>query len=141
MAGEISFYQQDCDFNLSDQEDVIFWIHLVTNRYKKKVKQFSYIFCSDDYLLEKNRELLDHDYYTDIITVPYDEGSDLIADFFISIDRVRENSIQFEMSFIDELHRVMIHGVLHLVGFKDDSDELKERMRKEEDLVLSLRMF
>ena len=99
----------------------------------------NYIFCSDDYLLEINKQYLDHDYYTDIITFDNSEDEALLeGDIYISVDRVTENAENFNTSFEVELRRVMVHGVLHLLGFDDTTDELKAQMRSKEDEYLQI---
>jgi rRNA maturation RNase YbeY len=97
----------------------------------------SYIFCSDDQLLDINKEFLNHDYYTDVITFDYSETENVSGDIFISIDRIRDNAKILELSYLDELHRVIIHGVLHLLGFKDKTKEESKNMRRLEDECLS----
>jgi rRNA maturation RNase YbeY len=104
------------------------------------LRNVNFIFCTDDILLVKNRDYLNHQTYTDIITFDNSETKDEIdGDIFISIDRVRENASKFNQSFDRELHRVMIHGVLHLLGFNDKSSRQKAFIRKKEDACLSLR--
>jgi len=104
-----------------------------------KALSLNFIFCTDEYLLELNRKYLNHDYYTDIITFPYRQHPrPLEADIFISIDRVKENALQGGIAFQDELLRVIIHGVLHLLGFDDHRPEDKARMRKMEDQCIQL---
>lgn len=117
------------------------WIRKVVAQHKREIDSLSYIFCSDEYLLALNRQLLDHDYYTDIITVPLAEGSDvaLMSDIFISIDRVRENAEILKVPFQDELNRVMIHGVLHLLGYDDHSEADIAAMRAAEANALAMR--
>lgn len=108
---------------------------------KKELGDLSVIFCSDEHLLEMNKEYLQHDYYTDIITFDYTEGDLVSGDLFISVDRVRDNADQFDSVFQDELHRVCIHGLLHLCGYKDKSEADEELMRSKENEMLSLREF
>jgi rRNA maturation RNase YbeY len=98
----------------------------------------NFIFCQDDYLLKINQQYLTHDFYTDIITFDYCEGNLISGDIFISVDRVRENAQNMNVSFDQELHRVMAHGILHLIGYKDGTDTDKELMRAKEDSCLSL---
>ncbi|MES2589854.1 MAG: rRNA maturation RNase YbeY [Bacteroidota bacterium] len=105
---------------------------------KLKVGDVSFVFCSDDYLLEINKTHLNHDYYTDIITFDYCEGKIVSGDLFISIDRVLENSSNISVNFANELSRVMFHGVLHLCSYKDKTPEDKKIMTKKEDFYLSL---
>lgn len=104
---------------------------------KKNIEEVNIIFCSDDYLLEMNKKYLNHDYYTDIITFDNSEGENISGDLFISIDRIRENAGAYGVSFENELQRVIIHGVLHLVGYKDHSPKEKETMRNKENFYLS----
>ncbi len=97
----------------------------------------SFVFCTDDYLLDVNKKFLNHDYYTDIITFDYNESNIVSGDFIISIDRVKENALIHKCTFHIELYRVIIHGVLHLLGFSDKSEIQQKEMRKSEDLYLS----
>lgn len=114
----------------------------VLNKESVIVGNINYIICSDNYLLEINRRYLDHDYYTDIITFPSSEPPEPIeADIFISIDRVRENAATLEKAFSNEFHRVLVHGILHLLGYNDSSNREKQEMRIKEDSCLSLRDF
>lgn len=107
----------------------------------KSLGDVSLIFCSDEHLLQMNKEYLDHDYYTDIITFDYTEGSLVSGDLFISIDRVLDNANEFNVAFQDELHRVCVHGLLHLCGYKDKSDSEELLMRSKENQMLELRKF
>lgn len=114
---------------------------LLGNLFKKEGKRnihVSYVFCSDTYLLKLNQEFLQHDYYTDIITFNLSEGKEeLVAEVYISVDRVRENARLFKSSFQSELHRVIFHGALHLCGFKDKTTPQKREMRNKENEYLS----
>lgn len=143
MTSAIEFFFEDVEFALDEPELLRNWISNLVLKYKYRIQQIDYIFCSDEYLLKINQDYLKHDYFTDIITFPYHtEGSkDLHADLYISIERVRENALQLGHSFVDELHRVMAHGVLHMVGFKDKDEKSASEMRRAEDFALSLRMF
>lgn len=146
----ISFNNEDIQFNLKNKTNLKNWIVSTIEKKKKKTGDISFVFCSDAFLLEMNKEYLNHDTYTDIITFDYSgEGSEtsksplpplqrgnISGDIFISIDRVKENADKFSKSFEDELHRVIIHGVLHLLGYKDKSKIAKAEMRKQEDLCL-----
>lgn len=105
--------------------------------YNKLPGHLSFVFCSDDYLLKINQDFLQHDYYTDIITFDYSEGNKISGDLMISVDRVRDNARQHTISFEDELSRVMIHGVLHLLGFGDKTFEESSKMRKLESDALA----
>lgn len=116
------------------------WIREFVVSYGKEVGELYYSFCSDEYLYKMNIELLGHDFYTDIITFPLNECETILsAEFHISVDRIRENAITFNRSFKDELHRVMAHGVLHLIGFNDLSEEESMVMREQEENCLSMR--
>ena len=117
------------------------WITTVCSNEGFIFSDVALIFCSDDYLLEVNRTHLDHDYYTDIITFDYTDNQEVSGDLFISLDRVKENAESFEVSFEHELHRVIIHGILHLCGYKDKSDEDEKLMRSKENDALSLISF
>jgi len=135
----ISFHSEDISFELEGQLDVQNWIeHAITNE-NKDVGEVSYIFCSDEYLHKINLEHLNHDTLTDIITFNYCEDNLINSDIFISVDRVKENAELFKTSFQNELERVMIHGVLHLIGYDDKTDEDKMVMRSKEDFYLTLR--
>lgn len=114
------------------------WMSTVVNKEGKSLADISMIFCSDEYLLKVNQEYLDHDYFTDIITFDYSEANFVSGDLFISIDRVNENAIDNQVSFLNELHRVMIHGVLHLCGYKDKSEEDEKMMRQKENDALGI---
>jgi rRNA maturation RNase YbeY len=133
-------YEDVEDLSLTE-ESLSNWITEVCSKESKEFGDISLIFCSDEYLLEMNRTHLDHDYYTDIITFDYTENQLVSGDLFISIDRVRENASDFNVSFVHELHRVIIHGVLHLCGYKDKSDEEEKLMRSKENDALSLISF
>ncbi len=100
-----------------------------------------FVFCSDEFLLNMNREYLQHDYYTDIITFDYSEGGKLAGEMYISYDRIIDNAKDLKVRELDELHRVIIHGVLHLCGYKDKTKKEEEKMRKAEEFALNLRPF
>lgn len=116
-----------------DTEKVEKWYALVCEKESKELGDISLIFCSDEYLLDVNRKYLDHDYYTDIITFDYTEGDVVSGDLFISVDRVKDNASELNLSFEEELKRVMVHGVLHLCGYMDKTEEDELVMRKKED--------
>jgi probable rRNA maturation factor len=143
MTDPIGFCSEETDFVIGESDLVRVWVNQIVRKYKHRIQQVDYIFCSDEFLLKINQDYLKHDFYTDIITFPFHlTGSkDLHADIYISIDRVKENAETHKVSFIDELHRVMIHGILHMVGFSDKDDKSTIEMRKAENLALSLRMF
>lgn len=115
------------------------WIKAVAATYNKKVDEIAYIFCSDEKILEVNREYLQHDYYTDIITFDYCEGEHLSGDLFISLDTVRTNAEQFQTSYEEELHRTIIHGILHLCGINDKGPGEREIMEAAENKALAIR--
>ena len=114
------------------------WIKAVAATYNKKVGEIAYIFCSDEKILEVNKEYLQHDYYTDIITFDYDEGDIISGDLFISLDTVRTNSEQFDTEYDEEVHRTIIHGVLHLCGINDKGPGEREIMEAAENKALFL---
>jgi len=135
----IQYFSEDIDFKLPTEAQHTRWILSIIERHHKRAGEISYIFCSDEYLLQINREHLNHDYYTDIITFDNADEADVIeADIFISIDRVKENAANEQTPFETELNRVMIHGVLHLLGYGDKTDADKKQMREKEDACLSL---
>ena len=133
-------YEDVDDLSLSDI-DLTNWISKVCIIENYNLGDISLIFCSDEYLLDMNRTHLDHDYYTDIITFDYTDNQIVSGDLFISIDRVRDNATDFNVSFEHELHRVIIHGVLHLCGYKDKSDDEEKLMRTKENNALSMISF
>ncbi len=115
------------------------WIGQVAENHGKRVGELYYYFCSDEQLLEINRERLGHDFYTDIVTFPLtDCDSVLSGEFCISIDRIKENAMTFGRSYESELHRVIIHGVLHLIGFDDHTEHDSKVMREKEEEALRL---
>jgi probable rRNA maturation factor len=120
-------------------EFFVSWFTKVCNHELRELGDLNVIFCSDEYLLEMNRTHLEHDYFTDIITFDYCDGDVVSGDLFISVDRVKENATSFGISFMDELHRVCVHGLLHLCGYGDKSVEEEIIMRTKEDEMLLLR--
>ena len=138
MDANILFHSE-CDFTLSKQDTRSRWIINSIINESKRVGELCFIFCTDEYLLEKNIQFLDDDTYTDIITFDYCEGDIVSGDVFVSIERVTENANAFGVDFVDELDRVLIHGVLHLAGYQDKSKEEAGVMREKEDFYLSLR--
>ncbi|MBX7242154.1 MAG: rRNA maturation RNase YbeY [Bacteroidia bacterium] len=143
LAGKIQFYNEDVSFVLPYKSKVRTWIAEIIYENGHKIKELNYIFVSDDYLLALNKEMLNHDYYTDIITIPYhDEGAQALhSDIYISLERVLDNAQTLGVSASDELHRVMIHGVLHLLGHKDETEEDKQKMREAENKALERIVF
>ena len=134
----VSFQSEDVEFELAKPDILTEWIQSIIEREGCTLHQASYIFCSDEYLYNLNQEYLNHDTYTDIITFPYTEPPLIEGDVFISIDRVKDNARQFGVPFEQELHRVMIHGILHLCGYPDKSPEEKKHMREKEEEALKL---
>lgn len=141
-SAEINFFTEDISFDLSNEQTITSWITKVVDNHNASIGELNFIFCSDSYLHKINLEYLDHDTYTDIITFDNAEEEDIVeGDIFISIDRIKENASGFETSFENELFRVIIHGVLHLLGFNDKTADEKANMRKNEDACLSLLRF
>ena len=136
MEDKIIFNTEDIDFQLVNEEKVSNWIESMVEKEGKKLGGLSYIFCSDDYLHKLNVEYLNHDTLTDVITFPYKKNP-VEGDIFISIDRVKDNAQDLNIPFETELHRVMIHGVLHLCGYMDETDEEEAIIRQKEDKCLS----
>ena len=137
---QISFFAEDVKFKLPHPRKSSTWIKETIIKEKRKLESLNFIFCSDEYLREINIQYLNHKTYTDIVTFDQSEEPKTIqGDIFISIDRVKENAANFEVDFDEELHRVLIHGVLHLIGYGDKDPKAKARMRKKEDAYLSLR--
>ena len=135
----ILYYYEDVDFVFKGKTLNNRWLRLVAESEIKRAGDISIIFCSDNYILDINQRYLQHDYFTDIITFDYCEGDRLSGDLFISIDSVRENAREYGTEFKDELNRVIVHGLLHLIGYDDHTAREKEVMRKKEDYYLSLR--
>lgn len=132
----------DTDILTEEMFGVKEWIRDFVESYGKEVGELYYSFCSDEYLYKMNVELLGHDFYTDIITFPLNECETILsAEFHISIDRIKENAVTFNRSFRDELHRVMAHGVLHLIGFDDLCEDDEKQMREEEEKCLMMRVI
>ena len=125
------------DFIVEDETSLKNWIIAVASEQEFEVGEINYIFCDDAYLHKLNVEFLDHDTLTDIISFDNSLGKLLNGDIFISVERVKDNAADFKVSFQDELHRVMIHGVLHYMGYKDKSSDEKTMMRNQENLALS----
>ncbi|KYG78001.1 rRNA maturation RNase YbeY [Roseivirga spongicola] len=140
MSSQINFFVEDVEFKLNHKTIIRKWIKSIVESHQQSIEEINYIFCSDEYLLNVNREYLYHDYYTDIITFDNREALDepILSDIFISIDRVKENAITEATHFDNELYRVLIHGVLHLLGQADKTEEQQVAMRKSEEASLSL---
>ena len=139
----IHFFVEDTTFLLKEKAKVREWIvSTIKSEGFERVGELNFIFCSDAYLLEINKQYLNHDTFTDIVTFDSSEYEDTIAgDIFISVDRISENAEKFAVPFRDELHRVIIHGVLHLCGFHDKKPDDKKQMTAKEDEYLGKRTF
>jgi rRNA maturation RNase YbeY len=135
----IEFFKEEVDFVLTHAEQLEEWIAATILAEGKMMGDITFIYCQDDYLLKVNQEHLKHDFYTDIITFDYTENDLISGDLFISIDRVKENAEELRIPFEHELHRVMIHGVLHLLGYKDKTKKHKTEMTAKEDFYLTLK--
>ncbi|RRA98945.1 rRNA maturation RNase YbeY [Larkinella rosea] len=134
----IRFFTEDIKFTLSQKILTRQWLTKLATREGFSVGELNYIFCSDEYLLQVNREYLEHDYYTDIITFDNSEEENrLEGDIFVSIDRVRDNALQLQIAEEQELRRVLAHGLLHLCGFGDKTDDEIALMRKKEEESLA----
>ncbi|AMR30970.1 rRNA maturation factor [Mucilaginibacter sp. PAMC 26640] len=138
----IQFFEEDISYKLKNKANVRKWITSTIIEEGFQLEELTYVFCSDEYLLQINQQYLDHDTYTDIITFDNSEEEGLIiGDIFISVDRIKENAAKFTVSVEKELHRVMIHGALHLLGYKDKSAADKKKMTLKEDFYLDKRGF
>lgn len=139
-SGQIEFYSDGIKFSLRNKAKIKLWLQRIAKSHIFKIESLTYIFKSDDGLLEMNREFLNHNTLTDIITFPMDaERGSVSGEIYISIDRVKDNASKYKQSFDDELARVMAHGLLHLCGFKDKTVAQAKRMRAEEEKALDLR--
>lgn len=135
----IRFSTLDVEMPPIDPQHVNAWIGAVAERHGKAIGELYYYFCSDEKLFEINKERLGHDFYTDIVTFPLTDCETVLSsEFCISIDRIKENAQTFGRSYESELHRVIIHGVLHLIGFDDLTDEEEKEMREQEEISLEL---
>lgn len=138
MEDNIIYNYELPDFILPDENIISSWIRNTIKEENKIQSDISYIFCDDNYLLDINIKYLNHDYFTDIITFDYSEDNNVSGDIFISIDRIKEHHKIYNTTFENELHRVIIHGILHLIGYNDQTDEEQELMTKKEDYYLSI---
>jgi len=132
-------FNYETDFKLENETKISEWISKAINSENCKEGELNYIFCSDDYLHKINVDFLNHDTLTDIVSFDYSVGKELHGDVYISVERVEDNAQDFDVSFEDELARVMIHGILHYCGYKDKSEEDAKLMRSKEDYYLSTR--
>jgi probable rRNA maturation factor len=137
----VLFHQEDISYALEHEDALKSWFDKTCVDEGQSLGEVNFIFCSDEYLHKMNVEYLQHDTYTDIITFDYSTEEEIAGDIFVSIDRVNENASQFEVQQIQELHRVLIHGILHLLGYKDKSTDDQRQMTEKEDFYLSLRTF
>ncbi len=136
----IKFESIDIDFPPLNQRLAKEWIEDCIALYGKKTGELYYLFCSDEYLLAFNQKRMSHDFYTDIVTFPLNDCEEYLSgEFYISIDRIRDNAKQLNKPFKDEFHRVLAHGVLHLIGFKDKTDADASTMREQEEKCLNIR--
>ena len=135
----IKYFSEGIEFNFKGKTANNRWLRFVAEAESKRMGDVNIIFCSDPYLLDVNIKYLGHDYFTDIITFDYVEGNIISGDLFISIDSVRENAVFYGAAFPVELRRVMVHGILHLIGYDDHTPEQQKTMRAKEDYYLSLR--
>ncbi|MRX47562.1 rRNA maturation RNase YbeY [Pedobacter puniceum] len=138
----INFFEEDTTYDLKHKNAVRNWINTTIEEEKHQLQELNFIFCSDTYLLSINQQYLNHDTFTDIITFDNSEEKGIIyGDIFISIDRIKENAKTFKVAVSDELHRVIIHGTLHLLGYPDKKKEEKAKMTEMEDFYLAKRAF
>lgn len=135
----VSFYFEDTKFVFRQKTLTRKWLKLVAESEICCLGDISVIFCSDNYILDINRKYLGHDYFTDIITFDYREGDRLSGDLFISVDSVGENAVEYGTEFNEELNRVIVHGLLHIIGYDDHTEEETAVMRAKENYYLSLR--
>lgn len=135
----VSYSLEDIKFEFKHKRINNAWLKMVAKSEVKKLGNICIIFCSDNYILDVNIKFLGHDYFTDIITFDYCEGNVLSGDLFISIDSVRENAEYYKTEFSDELNRVIVHGLLHLIGYDDHTEEEQKVMREKENYYLELR--
>ena len=135
----VSYFFEDTNFKFNRRRLTSQWLKFTAESEIKRIGQVNIIFCSDNYILDINQKYLQHDYFTDIITFDYCEGKTLSGDLFISVDTVRENAIFYGKEFDDELNRVIVHGLLHLIGYDDHSEEDQKTMRSKEDYYLAQR--
>ena len=134
----IRYFYEDTDFQFKPKSLTKQWLKTVAASEMKKIGNVNVIFCSDNYILDVNIRYLSHDYFTDIITFDYCEGNTLHGDIFVSLDTVRSNAAEFGATFDNELHRILIHGILHLCGQADKTPEARAEMTRKENDALTL---
>ncbi len=138
MPAKIHFFEEETDFKLKNKKHLRHWIEQTILSENHILKEINFIFCSDAYLLKINQDYLQHDTYTDIITFDNSvKEKELVSDIFISIERVTENALVYNITLLEELYRVMIHGTLHLLGYKDKSAKEKKLMTDKENFYLT----
>ncbi len=137
----VSFYSDGINFKIENPSEVSRWVNNSIEAENFSAGEISFVFTTDEKLIEINRQFLDHDTFTDVITFDYSEGNNISGEIYISIERIRENAVDFSQGEIDELYRVMIHGILHLCGYNDKGSDQKTQMTRKEDYYLSLRTF
>jgi rRNA maturation RNase YbeY len=137
----IEFHTVELDFLVSNQLQLAEWLTVAANNESYTIGAINLIICSDEHLLEMNQQFLNHDYYTDIITFDTSNGSVISGDLYVSIDRVKDNATELGFKLTNELHRVFVHGLLHLCGYADKTKPEQATMRAKEDHYLSLRAF
>ena len=135
---EITFQSEGAEHPQIDEQKIANWIESVAKTYNKETGEISYLFCDDNKILEVNQEYLNHDFYTDIITFDYSEENTISGDIIISLQTVESNSQMYKTDFLEELHRVIIHGILHLSGLNDESEEEEKAMRDAENSALEM---
>lgn len=136
---EVLFFNEEVEFPVFFSDSFVCrWLEIIAQHYSKSIGTLSFIFCDDDYILNVNRQYLKHDYFTDVITFDYCEGDLLSGDIFISLDTVQSNAKDFDTTYENELHRVICHSILHLIGFKDKTDSDSIQMRSNENICLEL---
>ncbi len=138
---KITFNFEDLSPFLKNRGNLRLWLQASAKKEKQKIHAINYIFCSDKNLLSINKQYLNHNYFTDVITFQYDDNEGISGDIFISYDRIKENAKEFNQTVSNELHRVMVHGLLHLLGYEDKNTEQQKVMKSKEDFYLSLRTF
>ncbi len=135
----IKFFEEEIDANIQNESILRSWLNKIALNKDYEIKELNYIFCSDEYLHQINLDYLNHDTYTDIITFDHSEAKkDIEGDIYISVERVSENAKMYNVTYPTELHRVMVHGLLHLLGYKDKTLDEEGEMREREEACLSL---
>lgn len=133
----IQFFTEQTKFTIKNKTLIREWLSQIVRKHKKSIGEINIVFCSDDYLLKLNEQYLGHDTFTDIITFDFVEGKKISGDIFISVDRMKENSKLFHVEQTIEMHRLIVHGVLHLLSYEDDTPKNKKLMTAQEELALA----